>query len=82
MCFGPVGFNRTQKGCFLLHRLTKTLCGMMHEEIEKIGGEMTDSLSQSEEPQAGPLSHPHTMRDILIVGSPIIIMGIVGNLVG
>lgn len=55
---------------------------MMHEEIEKIGGEMTDSLSQSEEPQAGPLSHPHTMRDILIVGSPIIIMGIVGNLVG
>lgn len=43
---------------------------------------MTDPLAQSEEPKAGPLSRPHTTRDILIVGSPIIIMGIVGNLLG
>ena len=31
---------------------------------------------------AGNLSNPQATRDILIVGSPIIVMGIIGNLVG
>ena len=43
---------------------------------------MTEPPSQSEKPQAGPLSRPHTMRDSLIVSSPIMVMGIVGNIVG
>ena len=43
---------------------------------------MPDPPPQSEVSQAGPLSRAQTMRDILIVGSPIILMGIVGNLVG
>lgn len=43
---------------------------------------MTDQLSQSGEAQAGPLTHPRAMRDILIVGSPVIVMGIIGNVVG
>lgn len=43
---------------------------------------MTEKQSQSGTEQAGSLSQPQAVRDILIVGSPIIVMGIIGNLVG
>jgi membrane protease YdiL (CAAX protease family) len=43
---------------------------------------MTKLRSQSEDLQTGTRSRAHALRDTLIVGSPIIILGMVGNLVG
>ena len=43
---------------------------------------MTFKQSKSGIDQTGKLSQPQTVRDILVVGSPIIVMGIIGNLVG
>lgn len=54
----------------------------MGGEIEETGEVMTNQASKSGESHAGSLTFPRTKRDILIVGSPIIVMGIVGNVVG
>lgn len=43
---------------------------------------MADERSGPEEVKARSISHPQAARDILIVGSPIIVMGIIGNLIG
>ena len=43
---------------------------------------MDNKLSQSRLEQESARSRPQAIRDILIVGSPIIVMGIVGNVVG
>ena len=43
---------------------------------------MIDNQSPLGNEQTGALSQPLAVRDILIVGSPIIVMGIIGNLVG
>jgi membrane protease YdiL (CAAX protease family) len=43
---------------------------------------MDDSSLQSDLEQEPTLSRPRALRDILIVGSPIFVLGIVGNVVG
>ncbi|MGB3828081.1 MAG: type II CAAX endopeptidase family protein [Ornithinimicrobium sp.] len=43
---------------------------------------MTKERPGPEGAKARSVSHPRPARDILIVGSPIIVMGIIGNLVG
>ena len=43
---------------------------------------MDDRTPQSNLVQEGPFSRPRAVRDILIVGSPVIVLGAVGNVVG
>ena len=40
------------------------------------------STTQPSAEHEGPLSRPHAWRDLLIVGSPIVVMGGMGNLMG
>lgn len=43
---------------------------------------MDDRAPQSNLQQGGTFSRPRVLRDILIVGSPVIVLGVVGNVVG
>ncbi|MGD9487186.1 MAG: CPBP family intramembrane glutamic endopeptidase [Calditrichaceae bacterium] len=43
---------------------------------------MADKQKGDEKKQADSLSQPQVIRDVFIVGSPIIVFGIIGNLIG
>lgn len=43
---------------------------------------MDNLTPQSNPEQESPFSHPHALRDILIVATPIVVLGAVGNMIG